>query len=110
VNTHYLGEQVAAHLAGRKQPAVDISAEPDLLETGGGVLQALPLLGASPFYVINSDALWIDGPEPALHRLARSWDAARMDALLLLHPTVTAVGYSRRGDFTMDPDGRLHRR
>lgn len=110
VNTHYLGEQIVAHLKARTRPAIDISPEPDLLETGGGVLQALPLLGDAPFYAVNSDALWVDGPVPALTRLAQSWDPEVMDALLLLHPTVTAVGYTRRGDFTMEPDGRLYRR
>lgn len=110
VNTHYLGAQIEHHLSSRGNPEIDISNEEDLLETGGGVLQALPLLGDGPFYVINSDALWVDGPVPALSRLAESWDPGRMDALLLLHPTVTAVGYGRKGDFTMEPDGRLFRR
>ncbi len=110
VNTHYLGEQIAAHLKERTSPAIDLSDEADLLETGGGVLKALPKLGDGPFFVLNSDALWIDGPVPAMSRMRDAWDAERMDALLLVHPTVTAVGYSRKGDFTMEPDGRLYRR
>lgn len=114
VNTHYLGDRIAAHLAdhveGRAAPAVRLSPEAEILETGGGVQHALPLLGTSPFYAVNSDSVWIDGPTPALARMARTWDPERMDALLLLFPTVTAVGYSGRGDFFMEPDGLLARR
>jgi N-acetyl-alpha-D-muramate 1-phosphate uridylyltransferase len=70
----------------------------------------LPLLGAGPFFLLNSDTLWIDGARPNLHRLARSFDAERMDALLLLAATATSVGYAGRGDFSMDADGILCRR
>jgi MurNAc alpha-1-phosphate uridylyltransferase len=81
-----------------------------LLETGGGVKRALPLLGYDPIVVVNADILWLDGPTPALTRLAEAWDPARMDALLLVMPTVAAVGYDGRGDFQLDPAGRLTRR
>ncbi len=110
VNTHYLADQIAGHVAGRAQPAVALSHEPALLETGGGVLNALPQLGPAPFFVANSDALWLNGPIPALTRLARAWNGAVMDALLLLSVIPGTLGYEGRGDFYMDGLGRLRRR
>lgn len=108
VNTHYRGEMIAAHLAGR--PGIVLSPEDELLETGGGIVRALPHLGGGPFVVVNSDAVWSDGQVPALRRLMAQWDDARMDALLLLYPTVACSGILDRGDFHMEPDGRLRRR
>jgi N-acetyl-alpha-D-muramate 1-phosphate uridylyltransferase len=110
VNEHYLAEMIEAHLRGRVHPRIHLSHEEALLETGGGVKKALPLLGEEPFFVINGDILWRDGKVPALRRLAEAWDGARMDALLLLQPTATAVGYEGLGDFVMDQLGRLRRR
>jgi N-acetyl-alpha-D-muramate 1-phosphate uridylyltransferase len=109
VNVHYKAEMVAAHLAARKDVEIRLSPEPELLETGGGVRQALPLLGES-FCVVNSDVLWLDGKVPALLRLARVWDPERLDALLLVQRTITAVGYDGLGDFLVDPEGGLRRR
>jgi len=111
VNVHHLADQVRAHLAHRIQPGIVISDETDeLLETGGGVRKALPLLGDGPFYVINGDALWLNGVRPALTRLAAHWDDSRMDALLLVLRLVGAHGYEGRGDFFLDPLGRPRRR
>jgi MurNAc alpha-1-phosphate uridylyltransferase len=104
VNTHYLASQVTSHLAQRRSPRIEISPEDDLLETGGGVLKALPLLGES-FFVTNSDVLWLDGKVPALERLARAWNAEEMDAILLLQRTTTAVGYEGVGDYFLDKLG-----
>ena len=102
---------IERHLAGRRAPAIVISDERgQLLETGGGVVKALPLLGPAPFFHINSDTIWIDGVKPNLVRLAEAFDPDRMDALLLLAPTTTSIGYGGRGDYTMAPDGRLERR
>jgi MurNAc alpha-1-phosphate uridylyltransferase len=81
-----------------------------VLETGGGVVRALPQLGDKPFLVVNSDSVWLDGPSPALERMRRLWDGRRMDALLMLYPTAVASGYSGTGDFFMDAGGRLARR
>ena len=107
VNTHYLGEQIAAHLAGR--PGIDVSHEwPEILDTGGGLRNALPLLGDGPVFTLNTDAVWT-GPSP-LGALASAWDASRMDALLLLVPLERARGRTGGGDFTMAPDGRLGRK
>jgi MurNAc alpha-1-phosphate uridylyltransferase len=108
VNTHYLADLVAARLAGRTVPRIVLSREAMLLDTGGGVKKALAHFGDEPFYTINGDALWLDGPSPMLPRMARHWDPARMDALLLLHPTVAAHGYepSALGDYHLTPDGR----
>jgi N-acetyl-alpha-D-muramate 1-phosphate uridylyltransferase len=116
VNVHHLADQIERHvaernLAGRHAPKVVISDERGkLLDTGGGVVKALPVLGAEPFFHLNADTIWIDGVKPNLLGLAETFDSGRMDALLLLATTSTSVGYAGRGDFTMTPDGRLMRR
>ncbi|APT33339.1 MULTISPECIES: nucleotidyltransferase family protein [Methylobacterium] len=112
VNVHYLADLIEGHLAGRTEgPATLVSDERGaLLETGGGIRKALPLLGAGPFVVLNSDSFWLEGPASNLRRLIESWDGDRMDGLLLVAPTATSLGYEGAGDFVMDPDGRLERR
>jgi len=111
VNVHHLADQIERHLAARQQPRIVISDERnELLGTGGGVVKALPELGDGPFFHVNSDTIWIDGVQPNLGRLADAFDPARMDALLLLAPTASSIGYSGRGDFAMATDGRLTRR
>lgn len=111
VNVHYMAEKLEQHLAYRTRPQIVISDERGLLlGTGGGVMRALPQLGGAPFFHINSDTIWIDGVTPNLARLAETFDAEKMDALLLLAPTSGSVGYDGRGDFTMTPEGRLHKR
>lgn len=111
VNVHYFADQIERHLAGRGAPRIVISDERGgLLGTGGGVAKALPRLGEAPFFHVNSDTIWIDGVSPNLQRLAHAFEVNAMDALLLLAPTATSVGYSGRGDFAMAPDGRLRRR
>jgi len=111
VNVHHLADQLEQHLQPRRTPKIVISDERDaVLGTGGGVAKALPLLGPAPFFLVNSDTLWIDGVKSNLERLAAAFRPGRMDALLLLAPTATSVGYSGRGDFSMAPDGRLRRR
>ena len=110
VNVHHLADLVEAHVR-RRAPAVVVSDERDaLLETGGGVKRALPLIGGEPFLVLNSDSLWIEGPQANLPGLAAAWDPERMDVLLLLASTATSVGYDGPGDFVMDPAGVLERR
>lgn len=111
VNLHYLGEQLEDHLSKRDDIAIQFSWErEEVLETGGGVKHALPLLGDAPFFLINGDVLWLNGLAPALTRLSRKWEPEDMDLLLLLHPTAYAIGYEGPGDFMMDPFGRLRRR
>jgi MurNAc alpha-1-phosphate uridylyltransferase len=111
VNVHYLAEQIERHLATRVRPQIIISDERGvLLDTGGGVVKALPLIGDAPFFHINSDTIWIDSVQPNLTRLAEHFDAATMDGLLLLAPGAGSIGYAGRGDFTMAPDGRLRTR
>lgn len=111
VNVHHLADQIERHLEGRVRPRVVISDERGaLLETGGGVAKALPLLGSKPFLVLNSDSLWIEGPESNIRRMVRSWEPERMDILLLLAAAATSVGYEGLGDFAMDAAGRLRRR
>lgn len=105
INLHYLGDQIAAHLAGQE---VLLSWErPDILETGGGLRAALPLLGQGPVLLMNSDAVWT-GSNP-LTQLMGAWDGEKMDALLLLTPRHLAHGHSGAGDFTLADDGRIAR-
>lgn len=111
VNVHYLAEHVEAHLSDRKDPQIRISNERDaLLDTGGGVKRALPLIDGDVFILRNSDSFWLEGVRPNLHWLADGWDAERMDAMLLVAATVHAIGYSGSGDFFLDKEGRLSRR
>ena len=111
VNVHHLADAVERHLASRCRPRIVISDErAELLGTGGGIAKALPQLGDVPFFLVNSDTLWRDGGKPNFTRLAENFDAAKMDALLLLAPTAGSIGYEGRGDYAMLPDGRLRRR
>ena len=111
VNVHHLADQIERHLASRQRPRIVFSDERDeLLGTAGGIVKALPLLGDEPFFLVNSDTIWIDGVKSNLMRLAAAFDPARMDGLLLLAPTTSSIGYSGRGDFKMAPDGKLTRR
>jgi MurNAc alpha-1-phosphate uridylyltransferase len=111
VNVHHLADQIERHLAERRHPRIIISDERNaLLDTGGGVVAALPHLGDAPFFHVNSDTIWIEGVRPNLDRLAAAFDPLEMDALLLLAPTATSVGYDGRGDYLLAPDGRLERR
>jgi N-acetyl-alpha-D-muramate 1-phosphate uridylyltransferase len=112
VNVHYLADAVEAHLASREHGLeVAISDERGLLlETGGGMVQAAPLIDSDPFLAVNSDNLWVDGPADTLKLLASQWDDSRMDALLLLVPLARALNHNGMGDFHMDRSGRLRRR
>ena len=112
VNVHYLADAVEAHLATRADGLqVTISDERNLLlETGGGLVRAAPMIDDDPFLSVNSDNLWIDGPADTLRLLASHWDSERMDALLLLVPQARARNHSGMGDFHMDRSGRIRRR
>jgi MurNAc alpha-1-phosphate uridylyltransferase len=111
VNVHYLPDQIIDHVAARTRPHVIISDERDqVLGTGGGVVKALPLLGPTPFFHVNSDTMWIDGVRSNLERLAEAFEPKRMDILLLMAPTTSSIGYSGRGDYAMLPDGSLRKR
>jgi MurNAc alpha-1-phosphate uridylyltransferase len=110
VNTHYKADILEAHLAKRTAPKIHISHEPILLETGGGIKKALPMLGDGLFFSTNSDVICIDGKRPALHRLQEAQATMNVDAVLLLHPVEKAVGYQGRGDFFLDSEGIMTRR
>ena len=101
VNVHYLADIIEAHLKERAgRPEITISDERDaLLDPGGGVRQALPLLGGGPFFIHNSDALWRENGASALNAMAALWDPSAMDALLLLAERETSLGYPGKGDF-----------
>jgi MurNAc alpha-1-phosphate uridylyltransferase len=112
INVHYLADALEAHVR-RHTHGLDITISDEravLLETGGGVAKALPLLGEKPFYVINTDNFWLDGPVDALRLLAHRWDDTVMDALLLVVPLARATAHGGPGDFHMDASGSLIRR
>jgi MurNAc alpha-1-phosphate uridylyltransferase len=112
VNMHYMADRIEAHMAARPSDLrVTLSDErAQLLETGGGITKALPLIEADPFLAINADNIWIDGPIGAAQLLAERWNPAQMDALLLMIPQARANCHSGPGDFHMDATGRLNRR
>jgi len=111
VNVHYLPDALEAHLNRRSDFDVTISDERDLLlETGGGLVKAGPLIDCDPFLAVNSDNYWVDGPADALKLLASQWDGERMDALLLLVPHARAGNHHGLGDFHMSAEGQLRRR
>lgn len=112
VNTHYRADQIEAHLAARATDFdVSISDERDLLrDTGGGLVQALPMISDDPFICVNADNWWTNDGQNAISRLMAHWDVARMDVLMLLVPLATAYNSQGIGDFNMDADGRLSRR
>lgn len=110
VNVHYMAEAIEAHLAARTAPRIVISDERgQLLETGGGVRKALPLIGAAPFLIHNSDSIWHEHGVQNLTRLFAAFEVTRMDTLLLLADRATSLGYAGRGDFHLAADGRLAR-
>ena len=112
VNVHYLADALEAHLAAQKRNfTLAVSDErSQLLETGGGMMKALPLLTGDPILIVNSDNIWTDGPVDSIRHLARHWDGDRMDALLLVIRQASATGHGGKGDFHMDPNGQLSRR
>ncbi|MGZ5792067.1 MAG: nucleotidyltransferase family protein [Croceibacterium sp.] len=110
VNVHYLADTLEAHVLAREAPKVTVSNEREvLLETGGGMAKALPLL-PDPFFCINSDNIWLDGPKDVFRDLSDAWDGKRMDALLVLVPHRGAHNFRGKGDFNMDATGRVTRR
>lgn len=109
VNVHYLADALEAHLTHRVK-GIDVVVSDEraqLMETGGGMVQAREMIGADPFIVVNADNLWIDGPTDAIKSLAARWDDDGMDALLLLVPLAQAHSHGGQGDFRLDPDGRI---
>jgi MurNAc alpha-1-phosphate uridylyltransferase len=110
VNSHYLGQQIVDHVATRRTPNVISSPEIDLLETGGGVKNALGLLDPDAILVANADVFWTEGVEPLFDRLISDFDPDHMDALLALYPVADGYGYEGAGDFFWQVDGRLKRR
>lgn len=111
VNVHWLADQVETHLAARRDIEIVISDERDaLLETGGALAKAAPLLGADPVFILNTDAIWgTGGPEP-LNALAAGFDPDRMDELLLLADHRRALGFGGPGDFFRTSTGEIAHR
>jgi N-acetyl-alpha-D-muramate 1-phosphate uridylyltransferase len=111
VNVHWLADQIEAHVATRTVPQITISDERDqLLETGGGVKKALPLLGREPFLHVNSDSLWVETGHSNILAMGAAWSSHDMDMLLLLAQKDTSYGYEGAGDFTRNSTGQLARR
>ncbi len=110
VNVHYRADMLREHLAKRHDVEIRISEEKDeLLNTGGGIFHVLPHFEGEPFFVHNSDSIWVEGYGHALNRLKTRWDPEHMDSLLLMASLVTAIGYEGAGDFMMDAEGHLSR-
>lgn len=110
VNVHYLADALISHLEERKKPEILISDEREmLLETGGGMVKAQSML-PDPFFCLNADNIWLEGPRDAFHDLSNRWNPDEMDALLLMVPHARALNFRGKGDFHMDPLGRLTRR
>lgn len=110
VNVHYLGEQIISHLESRTKPLITLSDERDgLLDSGGGILKVIEAFGQSPFFTLNADTIWIDGPRQNLLRMREGFDPDKMDVLLLVAPAVTSIGWGNRGDFMLNQDGQLSR-
>ncbi len=111
VNVHHRADLIEKHLQGRRQPEILISDErTHLLDTGGGIKKALPLIGETAFLVHNSNSVWIDGVGSNLQRLFATWQPDSMDCLLLLSLGSSSIGYAGRGDFSLDGEGRIRRR
>ena len=112
VNVHYMADAMEAHLRARSlgMDVIFSDERSKLLETGGGLVKAKPLLGDAPFFCVNSDNLWVDGPVSALDLMAQRWDATKMDALLLMVPQARAHCHSGRGDFYLDGNGLVARK
>ena len=111
VNVHHLASQLVKHLSARQHPAITISDETAaLLDTGGGVVKALPLLGNNAFFVFNCDAITLDGATPMLSRMRAAWNPNALDVLMLVTPMETAHGFDGAGDFFVESDGTMKRR
>lgn len=112
INLHWLGDQIEAHLEGRNDLQIAFTHEDPVLETGGGILNALSknVLRSEALLALNADQIWIDGATPALEHLASVWNQNTMDALLMLCPRESAFGYDGLGDFNLLSGGKLERR
>lgn len=111
VNVHYRADVLESYLKERTRPDIVISDEREqILDTGGGVVRAMPLLEADSFFIHNSDSVWLESASSILERMIEHWDEGRMDGLLLLAPLNNALGYTGPGDFEMESDGLVSRR
>ncbi len=106
INTHHLADQIQAHVKGRTNPEVIISHETKLLNTGGGIMKALPHFEGEPFFVLNADIWWRDTDRSSLAQLNHFWDSSQMDALLLLVQVEKAIGYTGVGDYFLTSEDK----
>jgi MurNAc alpha-1-phosphate uridylyltransferase len=110
VNTHWQADRMEAHLASRRRPRIVVRREPALLDTGGSVKAVLDHFGAAPFFVVNGDSFWVDGPRPALARLTAAFDPRQVDGVLLVHRSFQVHADVGFGDFALDAWGAPRRR
>lgn len=110
VNTYHLGNQIETHLKNRTSPKILISPETELLDTGGGIVKALPHFKDQPFFVLNADIWWKDRNHSALEELEKMWDSKKMDALILLMPREKAIGFEGPGDYFLKENGQIYHR
>jgi MurNAc alpha-1-phosphate uridylyltransferase len=110
VNAHYKKEVLLDYLSTLNGVNVHASIEETILETGGGILKALPLVGDTPFIAVNCDSLWLDEATPLLETLTAAWNPTTMDALLALYPLAKMPDFAEEGDFSLNVTGQLHRR
>src|SRR5690606_10478850 len=111
VNSHHFADMLEAHVVKRITPRIVLSDErAELLDTGGGAKKALPLLGSDPIITFNSDSVWDEPDDTNLRQLMAAFDPSRMDALLMIADVKHTIGFTGRGDFNMDANGRLTRR
>jgi len=110
VNTYHLADQIHTHLQRRSRPEIVISNESELLNTGGGITNALPYFKGKPFFALNADIWWQDAHQSCLYQLNEHWDSTKMDALLLLVPKEKAIGFEGAGDYFLSNDGRITHR
>lgn len=110
INVHYLPDQIIEHVKTRTLPDIMISDERNgILDSGGGILKVLPVFGDAPFFSLNADTIWLDGPRRNLDRMREAFDPVRMDVLLLVAPAVTTIGWGNKGDFVLNQDATLRR-
>jgi N-acetyl-alpha-D-muramate 1-phosphate uridylyltransferase len=110
INVHYLPDQIIAHVKTRQLPRITISDEREqILDSGGGIAKVIDAFGDRPFFSLNADTIWLDGPVSNLTRMANAFDPDTMDALLMLAPCTSTIGWGNRGDFFLDQAGRLSR-
>jgi len=112
VNVHYLADRLEDWLAESGYQVTIADERAELLDSGGGIVNALPILGTEPFLVLNADTFWLEAAKASksnLSRLIKSWNPSQMDIALMTARPDQATGFDGKGDFVSDEQGRLSR-